>query len=310
MPSARAVCNSARFYTGSLYEHLKRKDVFLWSQAIAFKALVSVIPLLIIGTGLLGPKLAEVVRDLLPPDQGANLLAFIRKLQAASDTLTIVGGVGLILTGVTLFSTLRAVLANVFVEEWHVHRSTLRGYLFDLRMAGQIGILFVATLAISAGIQAFNLSGSEFLSKYSLDFLWLDRGWRLLVQGLGLLVPIAVTTAIFYQLYYLTPLPHPPRRSVTAGAVFAAVLFEISKFAFTTYASRLGSIGRYSTADPGNLTGVADAFGVIVAFVFWAYYSGLVLILGALVVLLHEARVRDSGSYNENGQRHRPATDE
>lgn len=281
-----------RFYSRSLYRQLESKDVFLWAQAIAFKSLVAVIPLLIIGVGLFGPTLARIVHELLPAGQGTDLISFAERLQQASGAITVLGVIGLAFTGVTLFSTLRGVLANVFVEEWHERRSILRGYLFDLRMAAQVGALFVLTLAISAGVQAMNLSGPEIVENLGFGRLWLEAGWMRVLNGLGLLLPILIATAMFFQLYYLIPLPHPPKRSVVVGAAFAAILFELSKFAFALYARRLGAFDRYTDAGPSGLGGVSDAFGVIIAFVFWAYYSGLVLILGALVVLLHESRVR------------------
>ncbi len=293
MAILRKLSEIVGFYSRSLYRQLESKDVFLWAQAIAFKSLVAVIPILIIGVGLFGPTLARVVHEVLPSGQGSDLIAFAERLQMARGAITVVGIIGLAFTGVTLFSTLRGVLANVFVEEWHEHRSILRGYICDLRMAAQVGALFVLTLAISTAVQAMNLSGPQIVENLGFGRIWLEAGWMRVLNGLGLLLPVAIATAMFFQLYYLIPLPHPPKRSVAAGAFFAAILFEIAKFAFALYARRLGAFDRYSDPGESGLGGVSDAFGVIIAFVFWAYYSGLVLILGALVVLLHESRVRD-----------------
>ncbi len=293
MALLRKLSEIVGFYSRSLYRQLESKDVFLWAQAIAFKALVAVIPLLIISVGLFGPTVARIVHELLPAGQGNELIAFAERLQQASGTITFVGLIGLAFTGVTLFSTLRGVLANVFVEEWHERRSIVGGYLFDLRMAAQVGALFVLTLAISTAVQAMNLSGPDIVESLGFGRLWLEAGWLRVLNGLGLVLPIVIATAMFFQLYYLIPLPHPPKRSVVAGAVFAAVLFELAKFAFALYVRRLGAFDRYTQTGDSGLGGVSDAFGVIIAFVFWAYYSGLVLILGALVVLLHEGRVRE-----------------
>lgn len=293
MALLRKLSEIVGFYSRSLYTQVESKDVFLWAQAIAFKSLVAVIPILIIGVGLFGPTLARIVHELLPAGQGNELIAFAERLQRASGTITVVGIVGLTFTGVTLFSTLRGVLANVFVEEWHEQRSILGGYIFDLRMAAQVGALFVLTLAISTVVQAMNLSGPQIVESLGFGRLWLEAGWMRVLNGLGVMLPIVIATVMFFQLYYLIPLPHPPKRSVVAGAAFAAVLFELAKFAFALYARRLGAFDRYTQAGDSGLGGVSDAFGVIIAFVFWAYYSGLVLILGAIVVLLHESRVRE-----------------
>ena len=50
------------------------------------------------------------------------------------------------------------------------------------------------------------------------------------------------------------------------------------------HATKVGGFGGVGLA--------AGTFGLIIALVFWAYYSGIVLIVGALVTLLHEARYR------------------
>jgi membrane protein len=62
------------------------------------------------------------------------------------------------------------------------------------------------------------------------------------------------------------------------------VLWEAAKYAFTFYATRVGRF-EYGGEDS---TPIGDTFGVIIAFVFWVYYSGIVLLIGAVVALLHE----------------------
>lgn len=290
------------FYLRHLYRQLGEKDLFLWAQAIAFKVLVALVPLVILATGILGQVLqrnrpfesvAAFVRGFLPDYQSTQVIAFLDRFQHASGTLTLIGLLGLGVTAISLFTTLRVVLANVFNEDWHQPRPFLTGYLFDLRMILQTGLLFVLSMAISVLVQTLNVAGVTFLRQIGLDSLWVEQGWRQLFQALGLALPFLLSIAMFFQLYFLVPRPSPPRRSALLGAVFAATLWELAKVAFTFYATRVSGFERYSggVASDG-LAALGDTFGLVIALVFWAYYSGLVLILGALLTLLHEMKRR------------------
>lgn len=283
---------SLRYYGQGLVHELGRAEIFLWSQAIAFKALVTIVPLLILGTGLVGQILqrqepfdmvATLVRDFLPDYESDQILAFIGDLQQSGDTLTIIGVVALLIAAMTLFSTLRAVINNIFQEDWHTSRSTLMGYVFDLRMVAQVGMLFILTVALAVATQALGAFGRELTNELSINAI--SQGWRYVYNSLSVIVTFVVTTAMFFQLYLFIPQPHPPWRGAFTGAVTAGVLWELAKWGFTLYATRWGRF------DHGIDT-LADTFGLLIAFVLWAYYSGLVLNIGGLVALLYDKRHR------------------
>ncbi|SHK38361.1 YihY/virulence factor BrkB family protein [Rhodothermus profundi] len=290
------VRQTLRYYVVGLYHLLNRKPVFLWAQAIAFKVLVTIVPVLVLATGLLGRILqqerpfqavARFLQDFLPPYQSDQLLQFLEQLQRASGTFTLIGILGLLYATMTLFTTLRGVLSQVFDEPWHQGRSVLRGYLFDLRMMVQVGVLFLLTFSVSLAINAVDLS---WLHRFRLDYRWVQEGWRQLLQVLGLLIPYLLSLAMFFQLYYFTPKPRPPLRGALLGAVVAALLWEAAKTAFAFYAARSAFFERFANS---GLSAIGRVFGLILAFGFWVYYSSVVFILGALLVLLYEKRRRD-----------------
>lgn len=281
------------YYIKGMVKQLEQKDVFIWSQAIAFKVLVTIVPLMILATGLLGEILesqfigrlfearnpleavAEFTSNFLPPAQSQALVDFLTNLAGASRTFTFIGVLGLLLSGFTLFTTLRITVSNIFQEDWHENRSILGGYLFDFRMVLQVGLLFLVTIGLSFIVKAVGSFGVEVIEQIGLD--WLLRGWQ---RTIGLVIPFVVSIAMFFQLYYFVPKLHPPRRSALIGAIFSAVIFELTKNAFTIYAANIGQFN------------LGDTFGIIIAFVFWVYLSGVVLCLGALVTLLHETKHR------------------
>ncbi|GIV62614.1 MAG: hypothetical protein KatS3mg044_1480 [Rhodothermaceae bacterium] len=285
-------------YLVDLYHLLDDKDVFLWAQAIAFKVLVTLVPVVLLGTGILAmmlrqdapleaafEALSRFIRDFLPPSQSEQVITFLQQFQAAGGTLTFIGVITLFLSAMTLFSTIRTVLSNVFQEEWHDHRSILQGYLFDMRMVVQVGVFFILSMAVSFGLQALNAAGVDFLQRIGLDYVWLRAGWRRLFNLIGIVLPFLLSVSMFFQLIYFTPRPRPPARSAWIGALVGAGLWEIVKVAFAIYVTKVGRIGGVGIA--------AGTFGLIIVLVFWAYYSGLVFIIGALVTLLHERRYRN-----------------
>lgn len=290
------------YYTKSIYRQIMSKNIFLWGQAIAFKVLIAVVPIIILATGILSraylgserafDEVAKLIRGFLPqyPSLSEQFITFLRDLQSASSTLTIIGSIGLFLSAMTLFTTLRLTISNVFAEEWNEDRAVLPGYLFDCRMVIQVGLLFVLTLSISIAIQTLNVAGMEFIAGLGLDQIWVRRGWRRAIQAAGYVLPFLLTTAMFFQLFYFTPLPHPPKRCALKGALVTAVLWEIAKYSFTLYATHGARFERY-TGEGGSFV-MGTAFMLIIAFVIWAYFSGVVLMIGATIAMLSEKRYR------------------
>ena len=289
------------YYGGSLYREIMTKSVFLWGQAIAFKVLIATVPVIVLATGILGfvlqgenafATVSTFLERFLPSYQSGKLIEIIHQLQASSSTFTLIGVTGLFFSAMTLFTTLRLVIANVFEEEWNEHRPIMRGYGFDIRMVIQVGLLFLLTMAISVAMQTLQSTGWEFFSAIGLDFLWVRRGWRRAINIVGLLLPFILTVGMFFQLFYFTPLPHPPKRCALKGALVTSALWEVAKHGFTVYAVYAGSFDRYSGGSLSGIEGLGNIFGLIIAFVIWAYFSGVVLVIGALVAMLSEKRYR------------------
>ena len=282
-----------RYYGRGMVRELYEKPVFLWAQAIAFKVLITIVPLVLIGTGIAGSILKRerpfrfletVIRDFLPAYQSDQIVSFLSQLQDASGTLTLIGIIGLVLTTITLFTTLRTVLAGVFQEEWHESRNLLMGYLFDFRMAIQVGLFFIASTFITIAREALNDSSVEQLRSMGLDYPWLQDGFQNALETFGGILPFILSTFMFFQLIYFTPKPRPPWKSAAIGALFTAVLWEAAKVSFTVYATRFGSF------EQSGLAALGDSFVLIIVLVFWAYFSGLVLNLGAITTMLHERK--------------------
>ncbi|MEL7363041.1 MAG: YihY/virulence factor BrkB family protein [Bacteroidota bacterium] len=305
----------ARFYAKGLAVRLRNPYVVLWAQAIAFKVLVTILPLLVLGTGIFGLVLRQddpfeavsrFLGSFLPNYQSDTLFALLSQLEQAGSAITVLGSVGLLLTVITLFSALRIVIAGAFGRERHEQRSLLRGYLFDLRMVGQVALLFLLSFGLTVGMRVAMARSEALAAENGIDAALVSQGWEFVFGVAAWLVPFALSLAMYTQLYYFIPRPMPPSRSAFAGAVFAALLFEGAKNLFAYYAVYVGRFNRYEAPDQPDIVeripaegaeGASDAlvslggvFGLILALVFWVYLSGLILILGAMVAAVHEER--------------------
>jgi membrane protein len=284
-----------KYYASGVYGELRHKPVFLWAQAIGYKVLITIAPLLLLATGIVGQVLRNerpfsfvesAIRSVFPAYQSEELISFLSQLQTVSGRLTLVGLIGLLLAAVTLFTTLRIALSGVFQEDWHGTRSLFRGYAFDLRMAIQVGLLFTASLGLTLVAQTINTNLFWGLTELGLDTQWLQSGWLTVLNVFGVLLPWLVSIAMFFLLIYMTPVPRPPLRSALLGAVFASLLWEAAKFGFSAYARSMGSF------ETSGLAALGDTFVLVVILVFWAYFSGLIMIIGAIMCMLHERRRR------------------
>lgn len=284
-----------RYYARGLTRELFERQVFLWAQAIAFKVLITVVPVIVLGTGLAASilrlerpfaSIENLIRDFLPAYQSDQIIVFLSQLQSASGTLTLIGAGALAVTAITLFTTLRTVLANVFQEDWHEHRGILHGYLFDLRMALQVGAFFVASTIVTLARETLNEDMVAFLRSIGMDYDWLEAGWHSALDTFGLILPFLLSVIMFFQLIWLVPLPKPPKRSAFVGALFTALLWELGKVAFTAYAAG------FANFEHSALAALGETFVFVIVIVFWAYFSGLILTMGAIVTLLHERKHR------------------
>lgn len=292
----RGIFEPFRYYLNGIWRTLNERQVFLWAQAVAFKVLITIVPIIILATGVLGmvlsraepfQQVAAIIREFLPPGNSEQFISFLEQLQGAGNFITLIGVFGLLFSAVTIFTTLRVVISNVFQEDWHSVRSVFRGYVFDIRMAAQVGLLFVLTISLSVAVQGADLG---FLERIGIDYVWIEEGWRRLIRALGLLIPYMLTSAMFFQLFWLIPTPHPPKRSAFIGAIVTGLLWEVAKFSFAGYATSFGRPERYGGGQEGFPLG--NTFALIILFVFWIYYSGIVLIIGAIITSLHEKRHR------------------
>lgn len=291
MRKARAFLANFKFYGRGVVARFWNEDVLLWCGAIAFKAIVTILPITLLAFGIFGlflrkarvlEGLSQFLAGALPTGQAHQIIAVMRSFAQASETITVVGSVALLIAGISFFTTLRVVLENVF-HKTHVRRSTLAGYASDFQMAVLCGGLFFATLVVT-NVRQFGLDPTQLPG-------WLHEIWAYVVGWSGLVIPLVLSSILFFLLYRFIPRPGPSASSCLLGALVAGLGWEAAKYGFTLLATHSAMFARVRNVEQQlELNTLGELFVLAVVLVFWVYYSAVILVVGGMITALREER--------------------
>jgi membrane protein len=94
--------------------------------------------------------------------------------------------------------------------------------------------------------------------------------WLMFTNLLSTFLPVLLTISIFFLLYKILPNTSVRWSDVWLGALLAGLGWELAKYLFTWYLTNFASY---------NL--VYGSVALLIAFLAWSYYTGVILILGA-----------------------------
>ena len=246
-------------------------SLLTYASAIAFRALVALIPLTLLGLGLLGPLgLESIWRDsIAPPIRERVTNEVFRAIDSTVEKVIREGGIGLIAlaSGLALWHLTMAMrVANVALNKIHGEEESRP---FARRIATSVGLalttavcLFGSTLVVLAGPR---------VSEGAARVLLATGRWAVAAALLGLAVALVVRYA---------PAEHPEPRWASAGSALIIATWIVASLAFGWYVS---SVADFTTA-VGSLT----VFLVLTAYVFT---TSAIFVVGAqLDEVLRERR--------------------
>jgi len=250
----------------------------LLAGAVAYYALLSIVPLLILVVIALshvvdqGELLQTVQRYLewLVPGQSNAIVAELASFLAHRDVLGWVLFASMLFFSSLAFTVLENAMSVIFFHRVVARRrhfivSALIPYCYILSLG--VGLLIVTLMAGS--LQAMGEQQVEFLRQ-----TWSLGGVSgLLLYLLGLAGEIFVLTSV----YLVMPVGRPSLSHALLGAVAAALLWEISRHALVWYFSTLSQIGTVY----GSLT---TAIAVLLSLEL----AATLLLLGAQVISEYE----------------------
>ncbi len=241
-------------------------DSAITAAAIAYFALFSLFPLTLLSISIasfsLGPLMDQqlIVQKLefIAPALGQLLGQNIGEIIRARGPVTSVALVSLIWSASTIFYTLTQTLNEI----WGNQRSR------PVWKRRGLAILFVLTFVGPALILA-SFAGSMVANLRT----WLPAQIFPVGVGISFLTAILLDIALFMVLYILLPHGGSTWREILPGAIGAGLLWELAKKAFLLFVSTYISVS--------NL--VYGSVAAIIAFMAWAYLSGLIFLFGAYV---------------------------
>ncbi len=242
------------------------------AAAVAYYAIFSIAPLLMIAIALLGliygqKAAGDQIRPTLAQYLGDNAADFIQQLVAKaaySPSLSFAGIVSLLLlfyAATNLFITLQDALNTIFDVEPKPNRG-IKGIIADralsFLMILLIGIFILASILFSTAISAF---GSRFAGNSALHDACLYLG--------GFLLSTLLFTIVFAAIFKILPDIKIAWKDTLIGAAITSIIFNLARIALSLY------LGRTST------TGPFGAAGSLVLIMLFINYSTQILFLGA-----------------------------
>ena len=240
---------------------------FFLAAGLSFYFLICLVPLLFLVVSLAGFVLSsetatrQVIEQLsqIVPVYQREITRTLHRIVATRRLSGLLGTLILVLFSTQLFAALRLVLNRILGVR---ARSFWRGMLFDIAMIVVIGVLFLATIAVTAVFAWFK---TFVFRPAGVPIHWTD--WMSIGLGLGF------STAMYFVIYRFFPHRRIFWGAALAGALLASVLWEAAKHLLRLYIAEFGLYDQ-----------IYGPLGVLVAFTMFVYYSAVVFVLGAEMV--------------------------
>lgn len=274
-PLHRVRWRDIRSLLGESFEQWQRHNATRLGASLAFYALLSLAPLLLVlisivglvfGHGTAQRATVEQVRSLVGPAAGNALAVFLRGSRNTTHGIVATAfGIGTLLFSASgVVTELRDALNTI----WDVPQRDLTGMklvtgfikrrLFSFAIVMGVGFLLIVSLAVNTWINALGTLVPSF------------SGFETTVLDLASSVfSFVVITGLFAAIYKVMPDVRIEWRDVILGSTVTSLLFTIGKQILGLYLGRASYRSTYGAA------------ASIVVLIAWVYYSGQIFFLGA-----------------------------
>jgi len=233
---------------------------------IAYFALLSLVPMLLLALALLGfagrqdesSRLVHALTNIFPSTSVDSIAKAVNSIRKNAAALGIIGAVVLLWSSLSLFSVLESAFNIVYDRP---NRSFLHGKALAFVLL--VGSLVTLVVSLVAGTLGFLL-----LRRYTGGFF----GSVYVARPLALLVEFAGLLLFLVTVYYVLTNVQLTFRDVLPGAVTAAVIL----------AATFQVLGVYLSLVSHDLL-VLKALGGPVILLFWLYVMANVIVFGAEV---------------------------
>lgn len=246
------------------------------AAAIAYRALFSLAPLLVIAVAVAGwvfgqravaGELVAQIEGLVGPETAVLIQNLLRSASQGSSGIaaTIISVIVLFVGASGLFGQVKVAINQIWGVAPPPAESGLESIiklvktkLLAFLLVMLIGLLLLLTLAVTTTLSALDVY---------LDGFWGGAGR--LITVLDDLVLVGVTAVLFAIIFKILPDAEVAWRDVGLGAVVTAVLFGLGEYLIGLYLTRTSVGSTYGAA------------GSLVATLLWIYYSAQIFLFGA-----------------------------
>ena len=251
------VMNFLRSFLPFLWKNLLHDRITLSAGSLAFQSLLSIVPLLAVILSILKVfavfvPLKRYIEDFMP-DAGVLLNRYLTDFIGKTATVPLLGGLFLFLIALFLISTIDHTLNEIW--EVRAPRKAFQGFTLYWTVLTLGPVLIGSSLAASSYVWY-----TVFTEGPLLEFKT-----RLLSY-----LPFLNSILAFFLLYMLVPNRRVRFLHAFSGALFAALLFELSKKWFAFYIAHIATFEH-----------IYGALSVIPMLFFWIYLGWLVVLIGA-----------------------------
>ncbi|HSQ26550.1 MAG TPA: YihY/virulence factor BrkB family protein [Anaerolineales bacterium] len=241
------------------------------AAAIAYFSLFSLFPIILLSIAItsfsLGPLMDQqqivLMLEFIAPALSQLLGQNIDGIIEARGPVTSFALIGLIWSASTIFYTLTQTLNSIWGKRRNRPLWKRRG----------LAILFVLTF-VGPALFLASFAGSLIANLRT----WLPAPIIPIGDGISYVVAILLNVSLFMVLYMMLPHGDATWREILPGAMGAGLLWELAKKAFLFFITTYLSIS--------NL--IYGSVAAIIAFLFWAYLSGLIFLFGAFLSVYYD----------------------
>jgi membrane protein len=273
MKKTKIILNAILELLKETFSSFSENKVMKLSASLAYYTIFSMGPLLIVIISLCGllfskqaveGKLYDILKNFVGSDTAFSLQTMIERVGKDDQSFIagIIGFVVLMLGATSIFSEIQDSI-NII---WGIQAKPKKNWIKYLQnrflsfsVIVSLGFLLLITLLISSLIEMVSNNLSLYFPNTTIIVFYV----------INLLLTIFISTLIFGTIFKVLPDARIKWKDIFAGALVTSVLFLIGKFAISFYISH---------TDVGSAFGAA---GSLVVLLVWAYYSSVILYLGA-----------------------------
>jgi membrane protein len=247
-----------------------QRDNLTYAASIAYYALVSLFPFLLLAFGLLGRATADaanrnaVLEFVLRyfPSQFEFITTQLDAFRASGLTLGVAGSIGVVWGAFGVFGAITTAVHYAWGAEEGHPRSFWQDKLTSFLMLLLAGLMLLVALLL---VSASQVVGASWFAGVLAHFPGLD-----ILRGFAVR---SATTALFILVvglvYYFVPNASVRFRDVWVGAVVTGLLWKGALEAFSWY-----------VRDMTRFTRINGSIAVVVIFLVWVYVQAAILLYG------------------------------